>query len=89
MTFEDIDRFLCFRDYLLSSFSPFVTWTTEKQMTNWHFSSEKSMKKIEKIHERALRFLYNDSTSSYDDLLSKAGKCSMKISRLRTLNSVY
>ena len=51
----------------------------------WHFSSEKSMKKIEKIHERALRFLYNDSTSSYDDSFSKAGKCSMKISRLRTL----
>ena len=43
------------------------------------------MKKIEKIHERALTFLYNDSTSSYDDLLSKAGKCTMKISRLRTL----
>ena len=51
----------------------------------WHYSSEKSMKKNEKIHERALRFLYNDSTSFYDDLLSKAGKCSMKISRLRTL----
>ena len=50
----------------------------------WHFSSEKSMKKIEKIRERALRFLYNDSNSSYDDLLSKAGKCTMKISRLRT-----
>ena len=43
------------------------------------------MKKIEKIHERALRFLYNDPNSSYDDLLSKAGKCKMKISRLRTL----
>ena len=28
----------------------------------WHFSSEKSVKNIEKIHERALRFLYNDST---------------------------
>ena len=51
----------------------------------WHFSFEKSMKKIEKIHERALRFLYNDSNSSYEDLLSKAGKCTMKISRLRTL----
>ena len=51
----------------------------------WHFSSEKSMRKIEKIHERALRFLSNDSTSSHDDLFSKAGKCSMKISRLRTL----
>ena len=51
----------------------------------WRFSSEKSMKKIEKIHERALRFLYHDSTSSYDDSFSEAGKCSMKISRLRTL----
>ena len=51
----------------------------------WHFSSEKSMKKIEKVHERALIFLYNDSNSSYDDLLSKAGKCTTKISRLRTL----
>ena len=51
------------------------------------FSSEKSMKKIEKIHERALRFLYNDSNSSYDDLLAKAGKCTMKISRHRTLST--
>ena len=51
----------------------------------WHFSSEKSMKKTEKIHERALRFLHNDSNGSYDDLLSKAKKCTMKISRLRTL----
>ena len=41
--------------------------------------------KIEKIQERALRLLFNDSTSSYDNLLSKAGKCSMRISRLRTL----
>ena len=43
------------------------------------------MKKIEKIHERALRFLYNDSNRSYDDLLSKAEKCTMKIGRLRAL----
>ena len=49
-------------------------------------SFEKSMKKIEKIQiERALRFLYNDSNSSYDDLISQAGKCTMKIGRLRTL----
>ncbi len=51
----------------------------------WHFSSTKSVEKIEKIQERALRLLFNDSTSSYDNLLSKAGKCSMRISRLRTL----
>ena len=51
----------------------------------WHFSSEKSVQKVEKIHERALRFLYNDTSSSYEQLLSKAGKCTMRISRLRTL----
>ena len=51
----------------------------------WYFSSEKSMKKIKKIHERSLRFLYGDSTSSYDDALSKAGKRTMKIDRLRSL----
>ena len=43
------------------------------------------MKKIEKIHERALRSLYSDSTSPYEDLLSKAKKCTMRISRLRAL----
>ena len=51
----------------------------------WHLSSEKSMKKIEKIHERGIRFLYGDSTSLYDDVLSSSGKCTMKISRLKTL----
>ena len=37
----------------------------------WYFSSSKSLQKIEKIQERALRSLYNDHTSSYDDLLLK------------------
>ena len=31
----------------------------------WHFSSAKSVKKIEKIQERALRILYNDFSSDY------------------------
>ena len=30
-----------------------------------------SLQKVEKIRERALRFLYNDHTSSYDALLVK------------------
>ena len=38
----------------------------------WYFSSSKSLQNIEKLHERALRFLYNDHTSSYNDLLSKS-----------------
>ena len=35
----------------------------------WYFSSSKSLQNIKKLHERALRFLYNDHTSSYNDLL--------------------
>ena len=32
----------------------------------WHFCYSKPLKKIEKIQERALRILYNDSTSDYN-----------------------
>ena len=51
----------------------------------WNFSSAKSLQKVEKIKERALRFLYNDHTTSYDALLVKSGRCYMHISRLRSL----
>ena len=51
----------------------------------WYFSSSKSLQKIEKLQERALRFLYNDHTSSYNDLLSNSDKCNMPISRQRAL----
>ena len=32
----------------------------------WHFCSAKSVKRIEKIQERALRILYNDYSSDYE-----------------------
>ena len=51
----------------------------------WYFSSSKSLQKIEKIRERALRFLHNDHTSSYDDLLLKSNKCTMLVARQRIL----
>ena len=44
----------------------------------WHFCSSKSLKKIEKIQERALRILYNESTSDDNQLLGKSNKASMK-----------
>ena len=49
----------------------------------WHFSSANSVRKVEKIQERALRFLYKDNDSSY--LLRKAGKNFMHVSQLRSL----
>ena len=51
----------------------------------WHFYSSKSLKKIEKIQERTLRILYNDSTSDYNQLLNKSSKASMEVKRLRKL----
>ena len=51
----------------------------------WMFSSVKSLNKIENLQKRALRFLYNDYRSSYDELLHKAGNSSMNVSRIRIL----
>jgi len=51
----------------------------------WYFSSSKYLHKIEKLQERALRFLYKDHTSLYSDLLSKSDRCTMLISQQRAL----
>ena len=37
----------------------------------WYFSSKESQNKVEKIHERSLKFLSNDYLSSYAELLEK------------------
>ena len=49
------------------------------------FSSTQSLNKIENLQKRALRFLYDDFEASYKDLLSKGGKSTMNVRRLRTL----
>ena len=49
------------------------------------YLSSKSLKKIEKIQERTLRILYNDSTSDYNQLLNKPIKASMEVKHLRKL----
>ena len=36
---------------------------------SWHFSSEANTNKIETIQERALRCMYNDYNSTYENLL--------------------
>ena len=51
----------------------------------WHYCSSKSLKKIEKIQDRALRILYNDSPSDNNQLLNKSSKASMEVKRLRNL----
>ena len=51
----------------------------------WMFSSAKSLNKVESLQKKALRFLYEDYVSSYEELLQKAGKETMKVNRLRSL----
>ena len=49
-------------------------------------SSVQSVNKIENLQKRAFRFLYDDFEASYEDLLSKGGKSTMNVKRLRTLS---
>ena len=51
----------------------------------WHFCGEVNTQKMEKIQERALRFIYEDYNSSYEFLLKKSGLPTLKIRRLRTM----
>ena len=51
----------------------------------WHFCSEKNTNKIEKLQERALRFIYDDYTNSYNHLLEQSKLPSLKIRRMRTM----
>ena len=51
----------------------------------WMFSGAKPLNKVEYLQKMALRFLYEDYVLSYEELLQKAGKETMKVNRLRSL----
>ena len=51
----------------------------------WIFSSASSLKKIENLQKRALKFLYNGYEISYEELLLKSGRATMNVNRLRIL----
>ena len=52
---------------------------------SWHFCSKTNTNKIEKIQERALRFVYDDFNSSYTELLTKANLPTLETRRIRTM----
>ena len=49
------------------------------------FCGKKNSKKLEKIQERALRFVYNDVSSPYSDLLKRGNFLSLSALRIRFL----
>jgi hypothetical protein len=56
----------------------------------WHFCYKRKTYMMEKIQERALRFVFNDQHSTYYDLLLRINKDTMHVQRLKQLmNFVY
>lgn len=51
----------------------------------WHFCSSSSTNKLEKVQERALRFINNDFTSSLPDLLKQTNTQPLHIRRLKLM----
>ena len=51
---------------------------------SWHFCGTQNSNKLERILKRALRFVFRDYTSSYPELLDRAGVTTLAEGRLRT-----
>ena len=51
----------------------------------WHFCKPGDTHKIEKIHERAIRFIYNDYTNEFSTILNENGESSLYLKRVRTM----
>ena len=49
------------------------------------FSEAKSLKKVESLQKRALRFLYDGFNSPSEEIIKKSGKVSVEVNRLRYL----
>ena len=51
----------------------------------WHFCSKTNTGNVRKIHFRALKFIFQDFDTSYENLIFRAGTTSLHLSRLRGL----
>ncbi len=69
------DKTQMYRAFMLANFNycPIV----------WHYCDISMMRKMEKVHERALRYLLNDYRSSYQTLLSKSGFDTLHLKRMK------
>ena len=51
----------------------------------WHFGSVKNIHNTEKLHERAIRFVYDDYESDYFELLKEKKLCTLYTQRLQDM----
>ncbi len=54
----------------------------------WHFCSREKKKKLERIQKQALRYVFNDFNSSYEQLLSRSNRNTIYVQRLRSILSI-
>ena len=78
---------LVLREKLYRAFiAPHFNYCVESK----HFWSNRSTEKLEKLNERALRFVYQDKISTYETLVVKNGYSTLANQRLaKMLNTVF
>ena len=72
-------------DSKLTIFNAFIASNFMYCPIVWHLCSITDSRKIDKVQENALRFIYNDYKSSYQNILMFASKDSLYISRLKCI----
>ena len=74
---DEQSKMVIFKSFLLSNFNYCATV--------WHFCNKGDAAKLEKIQERALRFVFCDHESTYEDLLEKADSTTLHLSRIKQI----
>ena len=72
-----LNKLAIFHTFILSNFN-FCTLA-------WQFCTEGNTKKMENIQERALKFVYDDFISSYEEFLNKINLPTLHVRRMRTM----
>ena len=74
---DESSRVLIYKSFVLSTFS--------YSPITWIFCGKRNSLKLEKLQERALRFVFSDFTSTYEELLKRCNFLPLSIYRLKFL----
>ena len=78
---QRLSKFLCFDSRLLV-YNSFISSNFKYCPVTWMFCGKMNVSKLEKIQERALRFVYKDMSSAYKCLLEKGEFLSLSMFRV-------
>ena len=76
-----LSKFLSLESRLLV-YNSFISANFTYCPVTWMFCGKQNIHKLEKIQERALRFVFNDRTSSYENLLERGNYLSLSMFRI-------